>query len=381
MWLCPFYIQPLELHVRTVNDMHRVEPHPLARQHLASLPGLLGEGLVDGRDVQGGQRRVDGAYVVVTQVRDHAPERVRDPGAGGDDHPGNAELPGELRGVQRAGAAEGEQREVARVVTSRQRHHAKRSRHAVVGDAKDRCRGILRIQPERRTNLFVESHRDRIERDRTVHREQRVRVEPPEQQVGVGDRHPLSAAPEADGTRRGARALRSHLQESRFVDEGDGAAAGADGVHVHHRDVDGHRVLHLELRTHRRYPAPNESDVAARAAHVVRDHVLEAGAGGRVRGGHHPRGRTGHDRCDRGIHRHPRGDGAAVASHHQHVALVGAGFELVDEAREVVGEDRLHAGVDRGGGAAFVFAELGEDLVAGGDVVVGPQRLHDPKDR
>ena len=64
--------------------------------------------------------------------------------------------------------------------------------------------------------------------------------------------------------------------------------------------------------------------------------------------------------------------------HHQHVAPIGAGFELVDEAREVVGEDRLHAGVDRGGGAAFVFAELGEDLVAGGDVVVGPQRLHDP---
>ena len=73
---------PLELHVRAVDDLHRVEPHPLACQHLAPLPGLLGEGLVDGRDVQGGQRRVDGAHVVVAQVRDHAPQRVRDPGPG-----------------------------------------------------------------------------------------------------------------------------------------------------------------------------------------------------------------------------------------------------------------------------------------------------------
>ena len=145
----------------------------------------------------------------------------------------------------------------------------------------------------------------------------------------------------------------------------------------HHRHVDGHRVLHFELRAHRRHASPDETHVAARAAHVVGDHILEARARGRPGGGHHPRSRAGHDRVHRGVRRHPRGHGAAVAAHDQDVVPVRAGRKLLDEAREVAGEDRLHAGVDRGRGAALVLAELGEDLVARGDVVVGPERRHD----
>ena len=191
---------PLKLHVGAVDDVHRVELHALAPEHLASLAGLLGEGLVDGSDVECGKGRVDGAHVVVAQIRDHAPQRIGNPGSRGDDDPGDAQLVGEVRRVQRSGAAEREQREVARVVTARQRNHPQRPRHAVVGDAQHRGRGFLRIESERCTDLLVESRCDRIERDRILHRQQRLRVEPSEQKVGVGDGDPLAAAPEADGT-------------------------------------------------------------------------------------------------------------------------------------------------------------------------------------
>ena len=148
-------------------------------------------------------------------------------------------------------------------------------------------------------------------------------------------------------------------------------------MHVHHRYVDGYRILQLELRAHRRHSPPNEPDVAARAAHVVGDHVLEARAGCGVGGGHHPRCGTRHDRGHRGARGHACRHGTAVSPHDQHVAPVGPRGKLVGEAREVACEDRLHAGVDRGGGAALVLAVLGQDFMTRGDEFVGPDPLHD----
>ena len=110
---------------------------------------------------------------------------------------------------------------------------------------------------------------------RVLDGEQPVRVEPAEDDVGVGDRRPGAAAAVADRPRRRARALRADAQHPRGVDRGDRAAAGADRVDVDHRHVDRHRVLELEVARDRRLAAEHEGDVARRAAHVVGDDVGE----------------------------------------------------------------------------------------------------------
>ncbi len=95
------------------------------------------------RDVEGGEGAGEAADEVVAEVGGDAAERVGDAGAGGDQHAGDAELAGEGGGVQGAGAAEGEEGEVARVGAEGERDHADGVRHAGVGDAEDGFGGGL----------------------------------------------------------------------------------------------------------------------------------------------------------------------------------------------------------------------------------------------
>ena len=100
------------------------------------------------RDVEGGEGAGQGADEVVAEVGDDAAERVGDAGAGGDEDAGDAELAGERAGVQRAGAAEGEEGEVARVGAEGERDHADGVRHLGVGDAEDGLGGGLGVEAE-----------------------------------------------------------------------------------------------------------------------------------------------------------------------------------------------------------------------------------------
>ena len=211
----------------------------------------------------------------MAQVGDEAAERIGEAGPRRDQHLRDAELARQRRGMQRAGAAEREQGEVARVVAARQAHHADRAGHPVVGDAHDRQRRRGRVEAERRADLLQQRRLDRRQRHAVVDGEQPVRVEPAEDDVGVGDRRPGAAAAVADRPRRRAGALRADAQHARGIDRGDRAAAGADGVDVDHRHVDRHRVLELEVARDRRLAAEHERDVARGAAHVVGDDVAE----------------------------------------------------------------------------------------------------------
>jgi hypothetical protein len=49
--------------------------------------------------------------------------------------------------VQRPGAAEGQQREVARIMAALDRHDADRADHVVVGDREDAARGSAQVRP------------------------------------------------------------------------------------------------------------------------------------------------------------------------------------------------------------------------------------------
>ena len=79
------------------------------------------------------------------QVGDDAAECIGDAWACGNQQLRDAELACKRGCVQRAGASERKQHEVARVVPARKRNHADRSGHAVVGNANDRG-GDLRAE-------------------------------------------------------------------------------------------------------------------------------------------------------------------------------------------------------------------------------------------
>ena len=122
-----------------------------------------------------------------------------------------------------------------------------------------------------------------------------------EHEVRVGHRRLLAAAAVAGRAGLGARRARADPQRAAGVEPRDRAAAGADRVHVDHRQPDRH------ARDHRlgRRPAPRRRprrDVGARAAHVEGEHVLEAARARDVRRADDAAGRPGEH-----ARRRPRG--------------------------------------------------------------------------
>ena len=309
----------LELHVGEVQDARAFDRHALACKRGPAFGNLRFQGGPDEADIERGQRLVDGIDVIVAGIGNDATERIGDAGPHRDQQLRNGELARQRRRMQGTRAAEREQHEVARIVAARERNHADRARHLVVGDAQYRRCGCGRIQPERLADFFQDDRAHFGERHRPVHGEQLFRIEPPQDQVGIGDGRIDAAAAVADRAGRGAGRFRADLQHAGLIDEGDRPAAGADGVHVHHGHMDGHGVFQLQLRGHGGHAFLDQRHVGGGAAHVVGDHVLVAGGGRGVGRGHHARGRTRHDRVHRVLGNDGRGHGAAVALHHQQV--------------------------------------------------------------
>ena len=116
----------------------------------------------------------------------------------GDDGTCQAHLAHQGGGVQRAGAAEGAEREVARVEAALDQHRAQGADHVVVGDADDGERGVGDAAAEpvgeagdgRVGGVGVEGH---------AAAEELVGVEAAEDQVGVGDRGLRAALAVAGG--------------------------------------------------------------------------------------------------------------------------------------------------------------------------------------
>ena len=88
------------------------------------------------------ERHVEGVDEVLAQVGDEAAQRIGEPRPRRHQHLRDAELARQRHRVQRPGAAEGEQREVARIEAARQRHHADGAGHVRVAEP-DHGRGRL----------------------------------------------------------------------------------------------------------------------------------------------------------------------------------------------------------------------------------------------
>ena len=126
-----------ELHVGAVQERasprSRTAPRASSSRRRARRPARRGCAATSAAS-SAVERLVERVDEVVPQVGDEAAQRIGDAGPRRHQQPRDAELARQRHGMQRAGAAEGEQREVARIVAARQRHHADGARHVVVGE-------------------------------------------------------------------------------------------------------------------------------------------------------------------------------------------------------------------------------------------------------
>ena len=361
-----------ELHVRLVLDADGLDLHALGGEHAPSLGDLRRQDRACFGHVHAQKSLVDGADEIMANVGDETAERRRDARARRDEHLRNRQLTRERNGVKRPGAAEGEQDEVARVAPALQRHQPDGAGHLVVGHAHDGGGGRDRIERQMRADLLVDDVVHLVEPSAAFHAEQRIRIQPAEEEIGVGDRGLLAPAAVGDGAGLGARALRSHVKNARARHASDRAAAGADGVDVDHGHAHGQTVAHLLVGAHRGRPAHDHADVEAGAAHVARDHVGVAGRERRMRSGLHAGGGPRHERVDGVTRGHVDGHRAAVALHHQQLVPVALAGQLAGEPPQIAIDHRLDEAVDGRRGPALELAVLGKQLRPDGHVCVRP---------
>ena len=138
-------------------------PHLDARERLpapdgfAALPLHLGENLFHRREGGVGQRREPGAHEVAAKIsHQHAISGEMSRRSRNDDD-ADRQLARHRRGVQRSGAAIGDEREVGGVEAALGGHPAHHMGHFRRGDAEDTLRGFDGVEAERRRNLFGES--------------------------------------------------------------------------------------------------------------------------------------------------------------------------------------------------------------------------------
>ena len=197
-----------------------------------------------------------------------------------------------------------------------------------------------------------------------------VAVELAEHQVGIGDGRPLAAAAVAGGAGLRARALRPDTDLPHRIDMGERAAAGADLHHVDHRDRDRHAGAlleavaagHLEHAAGLRRVPLDQADLRRGAAHVERQHPIEAEPGGEMRGKDRAAGRTGFDETHREFGCSLERDDAAAGMHQEDRAIRAFLGELRCQIGEISLHHRLDVGVRHHRVEALILAHLRRDL-------------------
>ena len=166
------------------------------------------------RRVELAQPLVDGRDVLVDHVSREQAHGCRHAGVAGHDHPRRAHLERDLRGEERAGAAFGDEGEVARVVAlahgvllDRLHHRVGEDLHGAVGRLLDRHAELLR-------RALFEGRASEVGAQRHAASEEVLRREPAEVDHGVGGRRLGAAAPVGGGARVGAGRARPDAEDA-----------------------------------------------------------------------------------------------------------------------------------------------------------------------
>ena len=171
-----------------------VRSDPLLAQGLGGLLLELGEGAIQIRQIEVVEQRDERAGDVLRDVGiEHAPRRERGRRMR-HDHLADPHLAGEQRGEQRTGAAEGEQREVSRIVAALDRDLA----HGADGPGQHHVEhaggGASHVDAERPGDPFLDPPPGRVGVDDHLASQEPVRVEVAEvnaASVTVGSTPPL----------------------------------------------------------------------------------------------------------------------------------------------------------------------------------------------
>ena len=242
---------------------------------------------------------------------------------------GNIEHGGDLGRVERPGAAQGDQRETARIEAPLDGLRPDGVGHVAVEDG-HHALGRLQFAKADLFGEAADSAPGGVDVERHLAAQEIGQVEPAQHQVGVG--HGRLCAPEAVGRRpgTGAGALRPHPVGAAAVDMGDAAAAGADGGDVQHRHE--HRVAADPGVPRGCFADPavdHGADIGAGAADVERDQPRVRLRRGRPPAAEDTGRRPGQQRQDRPFGDRCGGGDAAVGAHD---VEVGAAFRLREPA-------------------------------------------------
>jgi hypothetical protein len=289
------------------------------------------------------------------------------------EHGRDTELLGECGRVHRAGAAVGDQRELARVTALLRRNGPQRAHHRRVRKAVDAARRVECRQLERLRDAADRPLRE-IPGDVEVAAGEAARRDIAEIDVGVGDGGLVATASIAGRARIGSGAPRSDVERSSSVEPREAAAARADFGDVDGRDADqlsaatqqatagGERCADLVLAAPRHAAVLDQRRLRRRTAHVERDRVGDAELLGEPECGHDSGGRTRLEGVHRPCRRISGGHHAARRLHDRdrrgHVDPPQTAAEVV----EVPAHQRADVGVDGGCGSALVLLLLADDL-------------------
>ena len=190
--------------------------------------------------------------------------------------------------MKRASPAESDHRQFARVITAPHGNQTQCVDHSGVGDLDDAIRGGDRIHAQRLGAFAANTFTGGFPVKMKIASQEVVRVEAPEDEVGIGNGGLLAAFAIADGARVRPRALRPDSQNPAGIDPGDAAAPGADFDEIDHRGPD--RIAAASCLTdadHRhgsdfvflgyfRLSIENKAGLGGSAAHIERNQIAAA---------------------------------------------------------------------------------------------------------
>ena len=239
---------------------------------------------IDDARVEIVRAQVQGPHHFVGDRRPQEADRRSDAGVARDHDSPDPQLVGELAGVQRRRAAEGDQGSIVRIlaaldgvdpggachVLAHHLGHAEgsriwRERHGVTDDGPERVLGPGRSQ-------------------RHLAAGEMTRGDSAHHHVGVGDGRLASAEVIARGARLRPGTFRADREPAQFIDPGDGAAARADLHHVDDRDAQGNSAVlaeaigpgDLETTARLGQATVEETDFRRGAAHVEGHRLVQA---------------------------------------------------------------------------------------------------------
>ena len=229
-----------------------------------------------------------------------SPRAHRMPGAGGHQHPPDAEIAGQGRRVERPGAAEGDQRVAARIVALAHRDDPDGAEHVGLHDGEDAARRLDRstCRARRPAGRSAASASSRRSGHAAVEQVRRRSTGPARRW-----RRSRSGACRRARSRPGPDAAPALCgpdpERAAGVDPGDAAAAGADAL-----DLERTGSARDSRRSCARAPitglaALDASHVRRRPAHVERDDGVDARRPRDPRRAHHARAGPGEQRAHR----------------------------------------------------------------------------------